>query len=67
MGGEPGRAVSCIPPDPFPVFATAAETHCCAESPDRYLCTEEPRHAGWHRAEGPDGLYDTWPPDEEIL
>ncbi|MGV0793037.1 hypothetical protein [Mycolicibacterium sp. XJ1819] len=53
------------PPDPFTTFAIAADTHCCAESPDNYLCTEEPGHHGWHRAEdGETGdLYDTWPGD----
>lgn len=56
------------PPDPFTTFSIAAETHCCAESPDGYLCTEKPGHnddGSWHRAEDSDGtLYDTWPGDQ---
>lgn len=47
-------------PDPYS-FVGFAENYCLAESPNGYLCTEEPNHDNWHRAEVGDELLDTWP------
>lgn len=50
-------------PDPWDL-ADCAETLCLAESRQRYVCTEEPHHDGWHRAELDGELLDTWPQED---
>ncbi|MGE2733828.1 hypothetical protein [Mycolicibacterium vaccae] len=54
---------SSAPPEVTTLAGIAAETHCLAESPDGFVCTEEPGHDGSHRAEeeGTGELYDVWP------
>lgn len=42
-----------------------ADTCCLARSPEGYVCSEEPNHEGWHRAETEDGeVFDVWPPED---
>jgi hypothetical protein len=50
------------------LVSETADTCCLARSPDGYVCSEEPGHDGWHRAELEDNgvaeIIDVWPPKE---
>jgi hypothetical protein len=48
----------------FALAGQVAETVCLARH-NGYVCTEEPGHDGWHRAEYDHGeVVDTWPQGE---
>ena len=52
------------PPDIFALAGIAAATHCLAESPLGFVCSQAPGHDGWHRAILLDGRrLDAWPPE----
>lgn len=49
----------------FALAAQVADTVCLARNDRGYVCTEEPGHEGWHRAEYENKeLVDTWPPED---
>jgi hypothetical protein len=46
------------------VLTDCAQTHCLADSPQGYVCTEQPNHDGWHRTELDGELLATWPQED---